>query len=401
MRYFSYLSEEEEHAFFHSLPLHFNNHADRNILAHAVGSALYMPATRDRIADELAAARYEGLVSIVLDLEDAVGDNMVLLAEETLWNTLRTIDLYVNTGVLDQERVPLIFIRVRSPEQLERLLMIGGTAFTHVTGFVFPKFNARCGSVYFRLLAAFNEGDNAVSHKLYGMPILESNEIIYRETRQEELLSIRKLLDEYKPYVLNVRIGATDFSSLFGLRRSPDSTIYDIAVIRDCIADIVNIFGRVDNHYVISGPVWEYFKSDRVLKPQLRQTPFEESMGRNGRKLRMSYINRYVDGLMREVSLDKENGIIGKTIIHPTHIKPVQALYVVTHEEYQDALHIVEHNHGNLGVMKSRYSNKMNEIKPHLNWAERIIMRSTIYGVLHENQNFTCLLSEEREPAII
>jgi hypothetical protein len=157
----------------------------------------------------------------------------------------------------------------------------------------------------------------------------------------------------------------------------------------------------MDNHYVISGPVWEYFKSDRVFKPQLRQTPFEESMGKHGRILRMDYINRYVDGLIREVAMDKENGIIGKTIIHPTHIRPVQSMYVVTHEEYMDALHIIENSQGDLGVMKSRYSNKMNEFKPHLTWANRIMIRATIYGVLNENQNFTCLLAEEREPAIV
>jgi citrate lyase beta subunit len=228
------------------------------------------------------------------------------------------------------------------------------------------------------------------------MPILETSDVIFRESRLSTLLDIQTLLTKYKKYVLNVRIGATDFSSIFGLRRNPDMTIYDIGVIRDCVTDIINIFGRSDNSFVISGPVWEYFISDRVLKPQLRETPFEEMMGQDGLRLRMSYIDRYVDGLIREVAYDKENGIIGKTIIHPTHLRPVQSLYVVTHEEYIDATSIISNNQGDRGVMKSQYKNKMNEIKPHLNWSNRIINRSKIFGVLNEKHNFTCLLADKQ-----
>ncbi|MNW63928.1 hypothetical protein D3C74_421660 [compost metagenome] len=101
-----------------------------------------------------------------------------------------------------------------------------------------------------------------------------------------------------------------------------------------------------------------------------------------------------MDGLFREVLLDKENGIVGKTIIHPSHLRPVQAMYTVMHEEYVDALSIVESNDGSRGVFKSEYYNKMNEIKPHLNWAKRVLLRSQIYGVLHEQQHFVGLLPE-------
>ncbi len=401
LRYFNYLTNEEEQSYFHSLPKQFNNYADKEVIAHAIGAALYMPATKDNIADDLVAAKHEGLVSMVIDLEDAVGDNQLEYAEETLKGTLNKISRYISVGLLSPDHIPLIFIRVRSVNQFGRLLSCFGEEMEYITGFVFPKFNVETGEEYLKQLDHYNQNKDSDAPILYGMPILETSDIIYREKRTETLLSISKLLHQYKPYILNVRIGATDFSSLFGLRRSPENTIYDIGVIRDCIADIVNVFGRMDNHYVISGPVWEYFKSDRVFKPQLRQTPFEESMGKHGRRLRMDYINRYVDGLIREVAMDKENGIIGKTIIHPTHIKPVQSMFVVTHEEYMDALHIIENSQGDLGVMKSYYSNKMNEFKPHLTWARRIMIRSNIYGVLNENQNFTCLLAEERESAYV
>lgn len=358
-----------------------------------------MPATRSEVAQEIKNGKHEGLTTVILDLEDAIGDQQVGQAEESLAQQLLLLLSYVRTGMMSEQQLPLLFVRVRSVEQLERLLNSLGETLALLTGFVLPKFSSDNGRAYFALIAEYNRtmhtgaGDASCTPVLYGLPILESSKIIYRETRWKELLAIKEILDEVQEYVLNVRIGATDFSSLYGLRRSPDITIYEIAVIRDCIADIINLFGRVDSDYVVSGPVWEYFSHrERIFKPQLRVSPFEDAFGKPGRYLRMDFISDAVDGLIREVMMDKENGIIGKTIIHPSHIKPVQAMYAVTHEEYMDALEIVERNDGSLGVFKSTYANKMNEIKPHLNWAYRIINRSKVYGVLHEQQHFVSLL---------
>ncbi|MBP2000842.1 citrate lyase beta subunit [Paenibacillus shirakamiensis] len=397
MRYFDYLSSEEENSLFYSAPTSFSNYSPKDILAYAVGAALYMPATREGISDEILNRKIKGLVTKVIDLEDAIGENQVPLAEESLCQQIWKVHSLITTGSIDSSHLPLIFIRVRNGEQLQRLIDTLGESIAVITGFTLPKFSMENGKQYFEIISSYNMKKPSSFPTLYGMPILETADVIYLESRTDTLLNIKSLLHEYKDFVLNVRIGATDFSSLFGLRRSPDMTIYDISVIRDCIADIVNMFGRFQDHFVISGPVWEYFKSDRVLKPQLRQTPFEDAAGSDGRKLRMDYINIYVDGLLREVMLDKENGIIGKTIIHPSHILPVQSLYAVTHEEYCDALNIMEHNHGNLGVFKSQYKNKMNEIKPHLNWADGILKRSKIYGVLNEHKNFTSLLIGQDE----
>ncbi|ALA40881.1 citrate lyase subunit beta [Paenibacillus peoriae] len=379
--------------------MEFHNRSPKSILAYAIGAALYMPATRSEVAEEIKNGKHEGLTTVILDLEDAIGDQQVGQAEQSLAQQLLQLLSYVRTGMMSEQQLPLLFVRVRSVEQLERLLNGLGESLSLLTGFVLPKFSSDNGRAYFALIAEYNRnmhtgaGNASNMPVLYGLPILESSKIIYRETRWNELLSIKEILDEYQEYVLNVRIGATDFSSLYGLRRSPDITIYEIAVIRDCIADIINLFGRVGSNYVISGPVWEYFSHrERVFKPQLRVSPFEDALGKPGRHLRMDFISDAVDGLIREVMMDKENGIIGKTIIHPSHIKPVQAMYAVTHEEYMDALEIVERNDGSLGVFKSTYANKMNEIKPHLNWAHRIINRSKVYGVLHEQQHFVSLL---------
>ncbi|CAH1213342.1 hypothetical protein PAECIP111892_03836 [Paenibacillus auburnensis] len=390
MKYFDYLTKEQETSLFYSPPVTFNHRTNKELLAYAVGAALYMPATRASVAEDILKLRGAGLVTVIIDLEDAIGDGEVCFAEESVFRHLSFLSAYTENEPEPENSLPLIFIRVRSPEQLQQLIFRLGSLITMLTGFVFPKFSAENGVDFFEAIADYNSSRSYSAPVLYGMPILESAPIIYRESRIDNLLAIRNLLGDYRDYVLNVRIGATDFSSLFGLRRSPDISIYDLTPIRDCMSDIINVFGRMEEGYVISGPVWEYFgnKGHRGLRPQSQQISFEDAYGR------LNYFSRAMEGLIREVTLDKENGIIGKTIIHPSQLRPVQALYTVQHEEYVDALSIVESNDGSRGVFKSEYFNKMNEIKPHLNWAKRILLRSQVYGVLHEQQHFTFLLPE-------
>lgn len=83
---------------------------------------------------------------------------------------------------------------------------------------------------------------------------------------------------------------------------------------------------------------------------------------------RQPLVNGEIDGLLREVILDKANGFVGRTVIHPSHVKFVNALMAVTKEEYDDACQIL--NAGG-GVVKGSGGNKMNEIRPHTNWAKR------------------------------
>ena len=186
------------------------------------------------------------------------------------------------------------------------------------------------------------------------MPILETSDIMYKESRIEALIKISKLLTLYKEYILNIRVGAEDFLSLYGIRRNSEVSIYDIGVARDCIADILNIFTRNENHFVVSGPVWEYFDDNK--------------------------------GLIREIKYDKINGMVGKTIIHPSNLIPAQI--IISHEDYEDAKSILDNNNSLVGVMKSSYGNRMNEIKPHYNWAKKIVRLSGIYGVFNKNENY-------------
>ena len=164
-----------------------------------------------------------------------------------------------------------------------------------------------------------------------------------------------------------------------------DYSIYDILTVRECLSDILNVFSR-NNDYVISGPVWEYFRASEEMKfKELPKYDVEDCLLK-----RIPIINNEVDGLLREVVLDKANGFVGRTVIHPTHVKYVNAMQAVTKEEYEDACQIL--NTGD-GVIKSSNGNKMNEIKPHTNWAEKILMRSKAYGVIENQKSFIKLFS--------
>ncbi len=392
MRLFSDLPGERINKMFYKKPGYFNKRSDRELLSYALGATLYMPATRPNIHQDLLSKKHAGLSSMVICLEDAIGDDEVEMAEDLLCSELENLSSDLVKGLCEEEDLPLIFVRIRSYEQLMRLKSRIPNGMHLLTGFVLPKFSPAEGC---RILTEIKEL-NSHGYCLYAMPILETKEIIQKETRLEELIGIKKVLDQYFELVLNVRIGATDFSGLYGIRRNSDTTVYDIAVIRDCISDIINIFLRADQPYVISGPVWEYFSSkERLLKPQIRQTPFMERLGQDGLKMRTDLIDRHMDGLIREIAMDISNGLTGKTIIHPTHIRPVQALNTVTLEEYLDAQSIAGQAGGKIGVMKSDYQNKMNEIKPHLFWAKKILLKSEVYGVLQDEITYIDLLKNE------
>jgi citrate lyase beta subunit len=138
--------------------------------------------------------------------------------------------------------------------------------------------------------------------------------------------------------------------------------------------------------YTVSGPVWEYFRASKDMRwGELPSFDFTKALIKKD-----TIVNDAIDGLLRELVLDKANGFIGKTIIHPTHLSYVNGMYAVTKEEYDDALQIVGSSGG---VIKSTSSNKMNETKPHMNWAERILYTAKTYGVIKDQSEYIKLFS--------
>jgi hypothetical protein len=231
---------------------------------------------------------------------------------------------------------------------------------------------------------------------LWALPILEGPDIALRESRVAALQAVAELVTTHRPLVPSVRIGATDLSGLWALRRPRDFTIYDISVVRDIIADIVNILGRDPDGPAISGPVWEYVRDDPMFKPRLRETPFELEFGpADGPQLRRRLLSNALDGLLRETLLDRANGLHGKTVIHPAHVAAVDAAHAVTHEEWTSATAVLDAVAAGDGVTAGGGSPRMNEPKPHAHWAVRTVARAEAFGVLRSTHTFLALLDAE------
>ncbi|MEV7385830.1 MULTISPECIES: HpcH/HpaI aldolase/citrate lyase family protein [unclassified Streptomyces] len=385
MRHFGHIAPEVRERLFHQEPCEFTADSPARLLSAALGATLYSPATRARLADDIVKQAGLGVVSMVLCLEDSIGDEDVVAGEENLVRQFADLAERERAGVA----LPLLFIRVREPEQIPDLVRRLGGSVSLLSGFVFPKFTEERGIPFLQALdgAAASSG-----RRLFGMPVLETPELMYRETRVDALEGIARAVDKYRDKVLALRLGVTDFCSSYGLRRAPDMTAYDVQIIASVIADVVNMLGRADGTgFTVTGPVWEYFRvPERMFKPMLRSSPFLEGQAV---ELRERLIEHAMDGLLREISLDQANGLLGKTCIHPSHVIPVHALSVVSHEEFSDAQDILRPERGGGGVLRSAYTNKMNEVKPHRAWAERTMLRAEVFGVANEDVGFVELLA--------
>lgn len=382
MRHFGHIPPTARQGLFHQEPGEFTAASPARMLSAALGATLYSPATRPRLADDVVKLAGRGVVSMVLCLEDSIDDSEVQWAEENL------VQQFTDLGRRGVE-LPLLFVRVREPGQIPDLVHRLGPAAHILSGFVLPKFTEERGVPF---LEALISAEHESGQRLFAMPVLESPELLHLETRADTLSGIARTVDKYRERVLALRLGVTDFCSAYGLRRSPDMTAYDVRIVAAVIADVVNVLGRADGTgFTITGPVWEYFRlHERMFKPQLRRSPFLEG---RAEELRTALIEHDLDGLLREIQLDQTNGLVGKTCIHPSHVMPVHALSVVSHEEFSDARDILRPERGGGGVLRSSYTNKMNEVKPHRAWAERTMQRAEVFGVAKEHIGFVELLA--------
>lgn len=366
-------------------PVEFNKYTDRDTLQYCLGATLYMPGTKD-IKEKVLHHQLD-VTSLVMCCEDAIKEEDLPAAEQNILDHMDFFADRIAAGELTHDDIPLIFVRVRNPEQFERFASRMTTRQASVlTGFNFPKFNSKNALTVLQTLVGVNDRLGVV---LYGMPILEGPEVAFHELRGQELLLLRNILEPYKELILNIRVGGTDMSSLFGVRRGINSTVYDIMPVRDALSDVLNFFNRY-NDYCVSAVVWEYFRAykDDDINDVIKRN-FHNALIKG-----QEIVNPAIDGLMKEVLIDRANGFVGKTIIHPTHARFVNAMFTVVEEEYNDAVQIL---HTSGGVVKSAHGDKMNEIGPHRRWAEKIVKRADVYGVIHNEDSVLSLVLGEKE----
>ena len=366
-------------------PVEFNKYTDRDTLQYCLGATLYMPGTKD-IKDKVVNHQLD-VTSLVMCCEDAIKEEDLPIAEQNILDHMDFFADKIEAGELSHDDIPLVFVRVRNVQHFKGFAQrITAKQASVLTGFNFPKFDSKNALETLRTLVEVNSRLGVV---LYGMPILEGEEVAFRELRNKELLLLRNILEPYKDLILNIRVGGTDMSSLFGVRRGINSTVYDIMPVRDALSDVLNFFNRF-NDYCVSAAVWEYFRA-------YKDDDINDVIKRNFRNALIKgdeIVNPAIDGLLKEVLIDRANGFVGKTIIHPTHARFVNAMFAVVEEEYHDAVQIL---HTSGGVVKSEHGDKMNEIGPHRRWAEKIAKRADIYGVIKNEDSVLSLVLGGKE----
>ena len=315
-----------------------------NILYYSVGTLLYCPANKKSIVDSIVKGKFGDKYSLALCLEDTINDDFVEEAEQILITSINNIFIQYQTLPF---YLPKIFIRVRNPEQIGRLTLSFGKSIEIITGFIVPKFNSDNASSYIEQIIKANE---AVSKKMYMMPIYENSTIIDLRNRTDILYSLKETLQPINELILNIRVGGNDLCHMFGFRRHSDESIHHIKPISNIFSDIITIYGM---DYVISGPVWEYYAGDN-----------------------------WEEGLIQEIQDDKLCGFIGKTVIHPNQIEVVNRAYQVSMEDFNDAQAILNWNkNSNAFVSGSETKIRMNEYKTHINWAQQTIFMAEIFGI--------------------
>ena len=223
MRHFGYLSAAQVAALFERPPERFDRGSGTDLLSVALGATLYMPADRPSLVADITKQAAAGVTSVVVCLEDAIADEQVGGGRGQPGRRVHR---------------PARRSRTRScrccssgcarPRRSPRSSGGSGQAAHLLDGFVLPKFTALSGTEYLLTLEAA-EREAGVS--LLAMPVIESGAVLYAETRVDELTRLRALLHRDRRRILAVRIGATDLCALYGLRRSPELSIYDIKVV--------------------------------------------------------------------------------------------------------------------------------------------------------------------------
>lgn len=294
-----------------------------------LGATLYMPATREDIADAVLHGKIPGLRSLVICLEDAVSEADIPDALKNLDRLLHEFSHSMRS--LGKNDWPLVFIRPRHAELGKRLKE--QCDLSAVDGFVLPKFTLGSLAEWWDIMGETH---------LCMMPTLETAEVF--DVVQMRELATSLVAHPCHKRIIALRIGGNDLMNVVSLRRPRDLTLYD-SPMGYVIKMLVSVFGPRD--FALTAPVCEHIADQGVMA--------------------------------RELVLDIAHGLVGKTAIHPSQIEAIQSALMVTQGEYADALRILNSTQA---VFKSQGA--MCEPATHRRWAAGILDRACVYGLQPE-----------------
>jgi citrate lyase beta subunit len=287
----------------------------RDISPFHLGASLYIPAVHKDIFKVTTQSKYPNLKSAIICLEDSILDSQVEKGERNLKEILIKIP----------EQKLLLFVRPRNIEQLEKILEF--PEIEKLDGFILPKVEMGNLERYRKLF----------TEEFYFMPTLETA-VVFDEV---ELWKILEFLKEFQNHILSIRVGSEDIGKSLRLKRGCEKSIHEIPIFSRAITNVVGIFKP--EGFNISAPVFSCYKNLGTLK--------------------------------REVEGDLENGLFGKSVIHPKQIDVVEQVYKISEDDLSEAQAILKEN-----LAVEGFKEKMLEKKTHSNWAEDIILRNSIFG---------------------
>lgn len=222
MRYFNYLSEGDRSSLFSRQCEPFYKTTDRDALRIAVGGLLYIPGVNQTIAHIIIRGKVQGLSSMAICLEDSVGDQERENAVENTGRQLEQLDRAAGDGILPRDCLPLLFVRVKDADMLERMADLFVRYSTVLTGVILPKV---CRADLERYLKLVSDINSRSKDPFYAMPILESEELMLCGDRIGLLRELKAVTDRHYGRILNMRVGATDLCGLYGIRRGDRKSV--------------------------------------------------------------------------------------------------------------------------------------------------------------------------------
>lgn len=294
-----------------------------------LGATMYIPATHDQLWQVTQGQKYPELKSVVVCLEDSVHAHDVTLA---LMN-LKALFLRIQQETTNQDIA--VFVRPRDLAMAQEIVSWQFNACFQ--GFIVPKF-------VLKDLDAWNACVQVHQHVMLTMESHEYFDMTYVAEMKNALLQ------DFRKDILCLRIGGNDLLSCLNLRRPKDCTIYDTP-IGLLIPQLVGHF--VPAGFQLSSPVFEHYSNTPLLE--------------------------------KELALDKVNGLLTKTAIHPSQLTIIHDAYKVNSIDYYEAQMIVDADAKS--VFKSNGS--MLEPATHRNWAQQILTRAQIYGVIESHLQFS------------
>jgi citrate lyase beta subunit len=290
-----------------------------NINPLELGASLYVPATRNDLIAIGQGQQIPNLRSLIFCTEDSILENLVPQALEQIRLTLPYL-----------EHPMLRFVRARNPIILEQLLCI--KHIDRITGFVLPKVTASNLVDYLEAIRRVGLGFG------FQYMITVETKDAFSVSQMERL---RDLLLASELPVLSIRIGGNDLLNLLSMRRQRGITAYQTP-LGQIINQLIMIFRPFGFH--ISAPVYDYTNDPETLA--------------------------------LETQLDVQNGIIGKTAIHPRQIPIIEAAYQVRSDDVYAAREILKPN----APAVFRIGDQMCEPATHRNWAKHMLLQAQIYG---------------------